>query len=641
MGDGGSQGGSAGRGRAPGSRYLCPVRPHSDSGPPARAYFARLDFPRAGEASSGLLFRDPLRVLVAHELHEVRPLLDAVERAAADGHHAVGFVGYDAAPAFDPALTVRGRSSLPLAWFGIFAAAERAPESIAPAEAASPDASVWTPSLDEPAHARAVEAIRDAIAAGDVYQVNFTIRLRALGGVDPLALYHRMRAAQPAGYGAYLDIGTHCIASASPELFFHRAGDAITTKPMKGTARRGRWLAEDDDAAARLAATEKERAENVMIVDLLRNDLGRIARPGTVRVGSLFAVERHPTVLQMTSTIDAHVETGVSLGDVFAALFPCGSVTGAPKVAAMRQIAALEDTPRGVYCGAIGHVAPSGEATFSVAIRTAWLDRESGVAEYGVGGAITWDSTPAGEHDELRAKAAVLTSPPAAPFELLETMRLTRDGYARRERHVARVLESARYFGFAVERVAVERALDAHAARATEHPRRVRMLVARDGAIRVEDRALAADEAGGAPRRVALATSPVSSADVFLFHKTTRRAVYDRHRAEHPDAFDVLLWNEAGELTEFAIGNVVLRLDGEDWTPPRECGLLAGCCRAELLERGEVRERVLTREDLERAEEVWLVNSVRGRVGVVLLEQEVPARLSTLQAKVSRRHGEH
>lgn len=594
----------------------------ADIAPP----FARLDFPRPNDVSSGLLFRDPLRVLVAQELDEVRPLLDEIGRASAAGHHAVGFVGYDAAPAFDPALTVRGRSSLPLAWFAIFAAAEAAPESDTSTSATTADPCAWIPSLDEPAHARAVEAIRDAIAAGDVYQVNFTIRLRALGDVDPLALYHRMRAAQPAGYGAYLDIGTHCIASASPELFFQRAGDVITTKPMKGTARRGRWLAEDDDAAARLAASEKERAENVMIVDLLRNDLGRIARPGSVRVESIFDVERHPTVLQMTSTIEARLEQGRTLGDVFAALFPCGSVTGAPKIAAMRQIAALEDSPRGVYCGAIGHVAPGGEATFSVAIRTAWIDRASGVAEYGVGGGITWDSTPGAEYDEVLAKAAVLTSPAVAPFELLETMRLTREGYARRERHVARVLESARYFGFPVERRDVEAALDAHASRATSYPRRVRMLVGRDGVVHVEDRALGEDEAGGAPRPVALATSPVPSADVFLFHKTTRRAVYDRHRAEHPDAFDVLLWNDAGEMTEFTIGNVVLRIDGTDWTPPRECGLLAGVCRAELLERGEIRERRLTLDDLTRAERVWLINSVRGWVEVTIEETALKTR---------------
>ena len=554
-----------------------------------------------------------MRVLVAETLDEIRPLLDEVERAAGDGHHAVGFVAYDAAPAFDPALAVRGRPSLPLAWFGIFARAERAPESI-DATGSFPD--TWTFSADEHAHARAVEDIRAAIASGDVYQVNHTIRLRSRDVRDPLALYHRMRAAQPASYGAYIDTGRHCIVSASPELFFHRAGDAITTKPMKGTARRGRWVAEDDAAAVRLAASEKERAENVMIVDLLRNDLGRIARPGTVRVASLFEVERHPTVLQMTSTIEARLEQGTTLGDVFAALFPCGSVTGAPKVAATRQIAVLEESPRGVYCGAIGHVAPSGEATFSVAIRTAWIDRETGLAEYGAGGGITWDSTPAAEYDEVRAKAAVLTSSAPIPFELLETMRLTRDGYVRRERHVARLLESASYFGFRVERVAVERALDAHAARATEDPRRVRMLVARDGTVRVEDRALVDEDVTLAPRPVALATSPVSSADPFLFHKTTRREVYDRHRAEHPDVFDVLLWNEAGELTEFTIGNVVLRLDDADWTPPRECGLLAGCYRAELLERGEIQERVLTREDLARAENVWLINSLRGRVEV-------------------------
>ncbi|HEX2781833.1 MAG TPA: chorismate-binding protein, partial [Gemmatimonadaceae bacterium] len=392
--------------------------------------------------------------------------------------------------------------------------------------------------------------------------------------------------------------------------------------PMKGTARRGRWLAEDDAAAQALAESEKERAENVMIVDLLRNDLGRIARTGTVRVRDLFRVERHPTVLQMTSVVEAELAPRTSLADIFAALFPCGSVTGAPKIAAMEMIARLEDAPRGAYCGALGYVAPGGDATFSVAIRTAWLDRASGVTEYGVGGGITWDSTTAAEYDEVRAKSAVLTAAPAEPFELIETMRLDAGGYARRERHLSRVLESAKYFGFAADRAGIERALDAHAAQVSERPRRVRLLVARDGAVRVEDRAL--DERSLAPRVMALAASPVSSDDPFLFHKTTRREAYERHRAEHPDAFDVLLWNEAGELTEFTIGNVVLRLDGTDWTPSRECGLLAGCCRAELLERGEIAERRLTRSDLARAEKVWLINSLRGWV-----EMAVPDSISS------------
>jgi len=589
------------------------VTPPSLAGASLRSPFALLDFTRTGPRTERLLFRDPIAVVTTDRVDDVPAILDRAQRAAADGHHAVGFVSYEAAPAFDSALTVRDRTPLPLAWFGIFAAPEPAPDLDDVANIESP---AWAADATEATHAAAVEAIRESIARGDVYQVNHTLRLRAPFTGDPLALYKRMRAAQPSGYCAYFDIGRHQILSASPELFFRVEGDTITTQPMKGTARRGRWLAEDDAASLALASSEKERAENVMIVDLLRNDIGRIARPGTVRVSKLFDVERHPTVLQMTSTIEADLTSGTTLRDIFAALFPCGSITGAPKVAAMRRIAELEPSPRGIYCGTIGQLAPSGEMTFSVAIRTAWIDRDTSTIEYGAGGAITWDSAPSAEYDEIRAKSAIVTE--AMPsFELLETMRLTGDGYVRRDRHLARLAESARYFGIPLGLRDAEHALDAHAASARDFPRRVRLLVARDGSPRVEDRPLIDGDAAASPRMVALATSPVQSRDPLLFHKTTHRAVYDRHRAEHPDAFDVLLWNEAGELTEFTIGNLVLRLDGVDWTPPRECGLLAGTYRAELLERGEIRERRLRVEDLRRAEGVWLVNSLRGRIPVV------------------------
>ncbi|HWE41907.1 MAG TPA: aminodeoxychorismate synthase component I, partial [Gemmatimonadaceae bacterium] len=458
--------------------------PGSRAQPP----FALVDFARADEGEQGLLFRDPLRVLVAERVDEVAAVLDEAERAARAGYHAVGFVAYEAAPAFDPALTVRATTPLPLAWFGIFPAPAPAPElAFADAARDAADAPQWSADTSVAAHAEALGSIHDAIGRGDVYQVNHTLRLRAPFTGDPLALWQRMRDAQPSGYCAYLDVGAHCILSASPELFFERRGDTITTRPMKGTARRGRWLAEDDAAALALASSAKERAENVMIVDLLRNDVGRVARAGSVHVSSLFAVERHPTVLQMTSTVEAELAPRTTLRDIFAALFPCGSVTGAPKVAAMRKIAEFEPSPRGAYCGAIGHLAPSGDATFSVAIRTAWLDRGTGTIEYGVGGGITWDSAPSAEYDEIRAKSAIVTS--AAPrFELLETMRLTADGYARRERHLARLAESARYFAIPVELSEVEHELDAHARAARDLPRRVRLLVARDGTPRIEDR---------------------------------------------------------------------------------------------------------------------------------------------------------
>jgi len=372
---------------------------------------------------------------------------------------------------------------------------------------------------------------------------------------------------------------------------------------MKGTRPRGRWLEEDEAAARALAASVKDRAENLMIVDLLRNDLGRVARFGSVRVPSLFDVERYRTVWQMTSTIEAEVPEGTSLAALFAALFPCGSVTGAPKVVTMRLIAALEEAPRGAYCGG-----------------------------------ITWDSTPEGEYAEALAKAAVLTHE-TPEFELIETLRLEDGGYARLERHLGRLAASARYFGWPDPTDAARAALAEYAKASSgmgstfegeageigapgegradaTRPRvdRVRLLVGAGGNARVEGSPFGDDAAH--PRPVAIASRPVSRRDPFRYHKTSRREVLDALRAERPHAFDVLLYNEEGEFTEFTRGNLVVELDGELWTPPRECGLLAGVLRDECIERGEVRERVIRREDLERADAVWFINSLRGWVPV-------------------------
>jgi para-aminobenzoate synthetase/4-amino-4-deoxychorismate lyase len=350
-----------------------------------------------------------------------------------------------------------------------------------------------------------------------------------------------------------------------------------------------------------------------MIVDLLRNDLGRVAETGAVKVEELFRVERYPTVLQMTSTVAATLREGVTLEELFAALFPCGSVTGAPKVSTSRFIAALEDSPRGVYCGAVGFVAPGGDAAFNVAIRTVVIDKETGEAVYGVGGGVTWDSTPGGEHAEALAKAKLLTEE-APDFELLETMRLDESGYRLLEEHLARLEASAEYFDIPVNVADVREALALHAESHPNVPRRVRLLISTDGRARVESEPLA--ELPDGSLRVALAFTPVKKSDRFLCHKTTRRGTYEARRAERPGVFDVLLWNEEGELTEFTNGNVVVELDGRRWTPPRACGLLAGTFRAELLRRGEVAERVLSKEDLARATRVWFINGVRGWVEV-------------------------
>jgi para-aminobenzoate synthetase / 4-amino-4-deoxychorismate lyase len=560
---------------------------------------------------------EPAAVYAADSLADVRPVIRAAEAAAVAGRWVAGFVAYEAAPAFDRALRVRSAGRGPLAWFGAFdRPVEQAP--MAAGEVGEARLEGLDPDTSEAGYARAVEAIRDAIARGDAYQVNLSVRLRGRFSGDPAALYRRLHAAQGARRSVFLAMGRRAIASASPELFFERERDRLVVRPMKGTALRGRFAEEDDRIAAALAASPKERAENVMIVDLMRNDVGRVARFGSVRVEELCAVERYRTVHQMTSTVEGRLVPGTTLDDVFAALFPCGSVTGAPKSSAMKLIAALEGSPRGPYCGAIGAIAPGGRAAFNVAIRTVDLDLESGEATYGTGAGITWPSSAEAEWQETLAKARVLAVPTRPGFELIETMRVEGGRCALLPRHLARLEASARHFGFALDASAARDMVLREAAALGSGTHRLRLLLDEGGAVRLE--AGAAPEAVAEPLPVALARTPVSAHDPLLFHKTTRREPYDARRAERMDVFDVVLRNEAGDVTELTIGNIVAELDGTRVTPPREAGLLAGVCRAELLAHGEIVERPLQAADLRRAGRLWLVNALRGWVPIRLVE---------------------
>lgn len=566
----------------------------------------RFDAPGGGRS---FRFHGVREVLRADRVGEVMPLLAAVERAVGQGLHAAGFVAYEAAPAFDPAFAVHPPDPrLPLAWFAVY---ERREEVRPGYEAAEGEAELgpWRIDLDEAAYRARVERIRGLIAAGDTYQVNLTTRLTASFRGDPLALYERLCLGQRSGFCAYLDLGEgRTIVSASPELFFSWNADGLELRPMKGTRPRGRWPAEDRALAEELAASAKDRAENLMIVDLLRNDAGRVAAFGGVRVERLFEVERYETVHQMTSTIRAAPRPDAGLADVFRALFPCGSVTGAPKVRTMQIIREVETGPRGAYCGAIGFASP-GEAVFSVGIRTLLLDADAGTAELGVGSGVTWDSDAAAEWRECWSKAAFARQP-AAEFELLETMLWEPGaGFVLLEGHLARLAASAAYFGFRHDGERVEAALVRAVGERVDGPMRVRLRVGRHGSVEAE---AAPYLPSAEPARVAVAAEPVDSRDFMLYHKTTRRGLYEARAASRPDRDDVLLVNERGELTESTIANLVVRMDGALWTPPLECGLLPGVMRADLLARGEIAERVLRPEDLPRAEEVWLINSVRG-----------------------------
>jgi para-aminobenzoate synthetase / 4-amino-4-deoxychorismate lyase len=579
-------------------------------------------------ASDSFRLIGPAGVLEALHAEEVPGVLAAAEGAVARGMWVAGFVSYEAAPGLDPAMRVRERAGgdpfarLPLAWFALFEDRERTtlPEPQEGTPRGSAD--VWRPSIDRASYDTAIARIRERIAAGDTYQVNHTLRLHSRVQGDERGLYRDLCYAQRGAYAAYLNLGRYRVLSASPELFFRIDDGRITTRPMKGTAPRGRWSAEDDEVAAGLRGSVKDRAENAMIVDLLRNDMGRIARTGTVTWSDVFDLERYETVWQLTSTVSAELEPATPLIDVFRALFPCGSVTGAPKVRTMEIIAELEDAPRGVYCGAVGFLAPTGSdapaARFSVPIRTVLLDTESRSAEYGVGGGITWGSSAEGEYDETVAKARVLTAR-RPRFELYETLRHDPGkGFRHLDRHLRRLRESSAYFGFAFDEQALVRALHDGAGRFPDRPARLRVSVDRRGGIDVGATALVTS-----PEPVRLAIDhghPVDHTDPMMFHKNSLRGVYEQARARHPDADEVLLVNDRGEITEATIANVAVSLDGRWVTPPLDAGLLPGVGREVALEEGWLVEATVRLDDLRRADAIELVSDVRGRRQVLLVD---------------------
>ena len=554
-------------------------------------------------------FVEPVEVLCAHALEQVVPCVSRVEAAVADGLHAAGFIAYEAAPAFNSDLRTHAPGPLPLVWFGLF---QQRTETGPCCQTAAPfSVGPWSAEVGEVDYLDAIRRIRELIAAGDTYQVNYTFPMQAVFKGDALSWFRRLERAQRADYAAFIDAAPFTILSASPELFFRLEGDTLETRPMKGTRPRGRWFDEDRRLAAELAASEKDRAENVMIVDLLRNDMGRISDTGSVHVASLFDVERYETVWQMTSTIRS--KTSAPLPEILAALFPSGSVTGAPKVRTMQIIHDLEPAPRGVYCGAVGWYSPGRRAEFNVAIRTVAIDQNEGTARYHIGSGITWGSSAEAEYDECLIKAAVLAED-RPEFQLLESL-LFNGKYVLLDEHLARLARSAEYFGFEVHLGAVRAALLDQAATFKDGPLKVRLLAARDGTHRIE----AGPATPGTPVRLGFAAEPVDDRDVFLYHKTTHRAVYERARASRPDCDDVLLWNARGEVTETTTANVVLDIDGWLWTPPVAAGLLAGTMRASLLADGTIQERVLTKADIARAASVRLINSVRQWVDAVLV----------------------
>lgn len=571
------------------------------------ATVARFDDLRSGEV---FRFEALTGEILARTPEEVLPALAEVERATAAGRWAFGFVAYEAAAGLDEAFPAsKGPPGLPLVWFGL-ADAPATPTAL-PEIGGTFRAGTWQLEWSAAEHAAHVRAVRAAIAKGETYQCNLTTRMTATVDGDPLGLYRRLVTNQRGAYNAYLDLGRFVVTSASPECFLHWHGDRLTSVPMKGTAPRGLTVQADHEARDRLVGSRKDRAENVMIVDLIRNDLARVAEPGTVEVTDLLAAERYSTVWQLTSTVSGRTRPTTTLPEVFRALFPCGSVTGAPKARTMHLIDQLESAPRGVYCGAIGYVAPgpARRARFNVGIRTAVVDREHGTATYGVGGGVTWGSTADGEYREILTKARVLHAPPEPEFDLIETVRLTPNGAVNLEAHLNRLSGSARYFGFALDREAVVSAMEAAAGHLTRDCL-ARVTLTRDGDVGVTTRSATFD--AGDLLTLAVDTVPIDPGSRFVHHKTTVRDAYDAARRRHPDVDDVVLVNPDGRVTETTVANLAAQLDGVWVTPPLEDGCLPGVGREMLLEQSVLTERSLTVAELRAAEAVALVSSARG-----------------------------
>ena len=574
--------------------------------------FVLLDDARLSDAAPARLYSDPVRTLVAHTAVELSSVLDELARAQATDLHAAGYLAYEAGFAMEPKFADRLENrniSMPLAWFGLFDG-YRQIDAKAVSSLLPDPAGAWLgplrPKIARGEYDAAFDAVEHYITEGDIYQANLTFRAEANYAGNPLALYAALRSRSAAGYGGAIWTGEQWFLSFSPELFFALKDGRVTTKPMKGTASRLADPVADAALARELREDPKQRAENLMIVDLLRNDLSRVAEPGSVAVPELFVIESYPTVHQMTSTVTARLAEGLGAVDLIRAISPCGSITGAPKIRAMEIIDEIENSPRGIYCGSIGRIDAGGEAAFNVAIRTFHLNTQEKRVSVGLGSGVVADSDGGSEWAECLAKGrfAAVTRP---DFDLIETMRFEpSSGIARLELHLDRMKESARALDFAFDRHEARNRLHAvtfHLANAVK----LRLVISRGGASAIEVRPLPADVV--VPWRVAVVPLPVDPQDFRLSYKTSDRGFYDNARRTSK-ADEVLFVDSDGYLTEGSVTAIFVERDGKLMTPTLSRGLLPSVLRRELIESGRAVEADLRPKDLDDG--FILGNSLRG-----------------------------
>ncbi len=553
-------------------------------------------------------FEHPVDIITTHKLTEITDCFERIEKALAQGFYVAGYLAYEAAPAFEIKMPVHKPGVMPLLWFGVYQEAKTAAE-IKTQPLFHPEAYQWATDTSESDYTKAIEHIHHAIQHGDTYQINYTIRLSSSFNESAPGFYQHLKQAQQSDYCAYLDIGDFQIISASPELFFKRDQDKLTTRPMKGTMPRGMTPDEDIKNKETLTQSEKDQAENIMIVDLLRNDLSQLAQTGSVKVTKLFEIEQYPSVWQMTSTVEASLKEQIDYFTIFKALFPCGSITGAPKISAMKTIAQLEKNPREVYCGAIGYFTPDRKAIFNVPIRTVFIDQQQKKATYAVGGGITWYSTAQGEYQEALDKAKIVLSQVRVPKGLLESFLIEEGQIFLKEAHIERLKNSCAYFLYPFPEQDIEKALRQLVQQYTQGTYKGRLLLDKTGKITVECTAITPLTT---TIKASWAPEPIQSKNALYYHKTTERQIYPVTILPQ----EYLLYNEKGQITEFTNGNVALLINDQWFTPPVTCGLLNGTLRAQLIKQGKLTEKILYKEEFDQATSIAFINSVRGWIEV-------------------------
>ena len=558
-----------------------------------------IDFRALGERYT---FTQPIRELKTRDLAEVADLLAQVESYQEQGYYVVGYVSYEAAPAFEEKLAVHKAPLLAeyLLYFTVHDRVETSPIPLTYEKVDLP--SKWREQTSAEDYKKAISQIHHHLRQGDTYQVNYTVQLKQDLSVNPFAIYNRMVVEQEAGYNAYVEHDEMAVISMSPELFFEQNDRELTTRPMKGTTQRGVADQDDLDQASWLEQDPKNRSENMMIVDLLRNDMNRISEVGSEHVERLCQVEQYSTVWQMTSTIKSQLRSDVDLVEIFRSLFPCGSITGAPKIATMEIIKNLEPQPRGVYCGTIGLLLPNGRRIFNVAIRTIQLHQ--GKAIYGVGGGITWDSTWESEYREVHQKAAVLYRKQAR-FQLITTGKISQKQLLFEEQHLERLRKASRYFAYPFDPENLRQKIEEECQACDVHQDyRLRISLSKSGEIELSRQILTPLSPSFCKAKLCLQEADLNQS--FTYFKTTHRPHLNLDKQE------IIYHNAAGELLETSIGNLVLKINGKLYTPPIRLGILQGIYRQHLLETGQVKEKITTLEDLNQAEAIYGCNAVRG-----------------------------